>query len=973
MPLPKGMSSSKYQLVFSLYSHPILGILAEPYVVKLLENGSLSLTYQKVSLANAAEYYPGLHEHDRKLIGHLENFNNSRQAAWINAEPKQFESALLKISKATDIKNKSLFEHLKRKISEFKSLFFNDLNGSELIFEISKDGYPATTKIRYRPEVKVKMHYRFHEDSLELRPRFSDDALNGLPITVLDENTAVILVGQNLVKLPKALRPNRFKPFATKSAVEIQRKYFSEYAEKVLLPDLKSGMGEAEGSVISEEVPFTRADVYFHFTFEGEQLALFQKKEKANLKLPPRLNIKLSFQYGNWTPADEKVQSHFSFSDEKVPLIQRHIRDKELEYRLKNFLETQWSVSFSGNEIQVSFLHLRDKIVPLLNLNDERFRFRFSPEFTQIHLKPSRLNFRVLEKIDYFQIEGSIDWDGQNMDFQELRNDFEIQNGWLKKDGKFWIIGEEDQNFLTQIFLLSSQKNEISIPRKTVSAIKLEKASAFAGHWEKVTTLLQSSKAELPSENAAAFCPNFTLRDYQQVGVDWLISLNDNGLGGILADDMGLGKTFQTLAFLLYLIRKNTEKKPVLVVMPSTLIFNWEYELKRFSKEFRILVHAGPGRSKAMGHMMDYFNIVLVSYQTLVRDLPIFEKLSFCTMIADEAHYLKNPSAVTYKAIEKINTDSLYLLTGTPMQNSPADLWSLSELCNPGLLSKKIKPGSVQKIENQHVFQQNLSLMQKLVRPFLLRRTKENVLSELPEKTITVVHCGMEEEQEKEYLTENQMIASKLQDTTPINIRSRSVQILKALTRLRLLANHPALVGYRPETPSGKFAVVTEKLVEVLEEGHKVLVFSSFVKHLQLFSDYLDEQKIAYSFLSGQTKDRKKEVEQFCREEHRNVFLISLKAGGTGLNLTEASYVFLLDPWWNPSVENQAMDRVYRIGQKNPVTIYKFITSNTVEEKILMLQERKQTIANHLFDEAEMENQPLSLEVLQEILMTGIG
>jgi SNF2 family DNA or RNA helicase len=967
------MSLSKYQLIFSLYSHPILGVLLEPYVVKLLDNGNLSLTAQKVSLANVAEFFPQLALHEKKLIEHLEKFNNTELAKIINVGPKQFDAALLKISQANDIKNKTLFEHLKRKLSDFKSLFFNGLNGSEWVFETSKDGYPAGTKILYRPEVKVRMSYRFLGETLQIRPQFSDDGLNGLPTTVLDENTAVILVGQNLVKLPKVLRPNRFKPFANKSVVEVQRRYFNEYAQKFLLHDLEAKLADIEGEVKLNEIPFYYADVYFHFTFEGMQIGLFEKNEKVELKLPSRLSIQLKYQYGDWSPKDEKIPAHFTYIDTDCPEFQVYKRDLELEKSLKAKLESDWLVYFSSSEIQVSFVQLRDDILPKLDLGDSRFQFRFSPEFRQINMKPSKLNIKVLAKIDYFQIEGSIDWDGHSMDILKLKNDFEIENGWLKKDGQYWIMDEEDQAFLQQVFLLSNQKNEISIPIKTVKAIQLEKANAFASHWEKMTTLLSDYNKEKEVEDIASFCPNFTLRDYQVKGVEWIISLYNNSLGGILADDMGLGKTFQTSAFLLYLLRNRNDKKPILVVMPSTLLFNWEHELRRFSPEFKILVHSGPGRSRTLNHLFEVINVVVVSYQTLARDLALFEKESFLTLIVDEAHNLKNPGTVTYKAIQKIKAETTYLLTGTPMQNSPADLWALSELCNPGLLSQKIKPQSVQRVENQVRFVENLNLMQNLVRPFLLRRTKENVLSELPEKTVSIVYCGMEEEQELEYLAQNQLIASEINDVSYLNPTARSVKILKALTKLRLLANHPALIGYEENTSSGKFTLVTEKLKEVLEEGHKILVFSSFVKHLQLFARHLESEKIGFSFLSGQTKDRKKQVEQFQEETDRNVFLISLKAGGTGLNLVEASYVFLLDPWWNPAAENQAMDRVYRIGQKNPVTVYKFITSNTVEEKILQLQERKQGLADQLFESKEIEAPALTLDVLQEILLTKIG
>lgn len=946
--------------------------MVEPFVVKLLDNGQLSLSYQKVSLANILEFYPLISNHERKLIQHLERIDNRAQAKIINVSPNILEASILKISQAKDTKNKGLYEHLRAKISEFKSLFFNGLDGSELVFETSKDGYPAGTKLLFRPDVQVKMEYRFVEDTLQIRPQYSDPALKGLPATVLDENIAAILVGQNLIKLPSHLRPNRFKPFAQKSVMEVQKRFFKEFAEKFLLFDLKENLADIQGDVDLMEVPFSKADVYFSFTFEGSQLGLFEKNEKAELKLPPKLNIDLQFLYGDWVPKNESETIHTRFQDKARPSILIFRRDFEKEKLLKAHLESEWLLLFSSPPIQISFQQLRDAIIPKLDLKNEDFQFRFSPEFRQINLKSSRLSIKVLEKIDYFQIEGSIDWDGHSFDIHELRQNYEVENGWLKKDGLYWALNEDDQQFLNQIFLLSSQNKELSISRKTLKAIKLEQADQFARHWEKMTTLLVNSEKQ-QEQDLGLFCPNFELREYQKKGVEWFISLYNNQLGGILADDMGLGKTFQTAAFLLFQIKNRKEKKPILILMPSTLVFNWEHELRRFSPEFKVLVHSGTGRMRSLAGMADYFNVILVSYQTLARDLSIFEKEEFLTLVVDEAHHLKNPGTVSYKAVQKINAENIFLLTGTPMQNSPVDLWALSELCNPGLLSQKIKPQTVQRVDNQARFMESLGLMQNLVKPFVLRRTKENVLNELPAKTISVVYCNMEEEQELEYLAQNQLIASEINDMSFTNQNVRSVKILKALTKLRLLANHPALIGYDENTPSGKFALVAEKLKEVLNEGHKILVFSSFVKHLDLFSSFLEKEGIAFSFLSGKTRDRKQQVEKFQQTADCNVFLISLKAGGFGLNLVEANYVFLLDPWWNPAAENNAMDRVYRIGQKNAVTVYKFITSNTVEEKILELQERKQILANQLFDTAEMAQPQLTLQALQEILTARIG
>ena len=467
--------------------------------------------------------------------------------------------------------------------------------------------------------------------------------------------------------------------------------------------------------------------------------------------------------------------------------------------------------------------------------------------------------------------------------------------------------------------------------------------------------------------------PNFSLRDYQLKGVEWFIHLSMNKLGGILADDMGLGKTFQAAAFLRYLQQNRKGSKSCsLIIVPSTLIFNWQHELKRFSDEFRVYVHSGPNRSQDLKQSFSFYNVFLVSFQTLVRDVKLFTPMHFDALIVDEAHNLKNPSTVAYKAVKSLTAHHPFLLTGTPLQNSPADLWALSELCNPGLLSQKIKPASLQRNDNLVRFQQNINLMQALVKPFLLRRTKQNVLKELPEKTVSIIHCAMTEEQELEYLAYNQLVSGELSDLAYGNPAARSVRILKALTALRLLANHPVLMDDEFKGSSGKFDLVKEKLDEVLQEGNKVLIFSSFVKHLDIIGDYLDESSIRYSKLTGKTVNRKDQVDLFKKEDNRNVFLISLKAGGVGLNLVEASYVFLLDPWWNPAAESQAMDRVYRIGQKNKVTVYKFITSNSVEEKIVQLQDQKTTMNDQLFEPNEAEQKGFTLEALQEILLSKL-
>jgi SNF2 family DNA or RNA helicase len=665
--------------------------------------------------------------------------------------------------------------------------------------------------------------------------------------------------------------------------------------------------------------------------------------------------------------------SNWIFEEEgEKPVFRLLTRNQQAEHGIRSEIEEQLGITFSKGESRVSFELLRDQILEKLHSLPPMVKIHFSPEFAQLSLKKARFRFDVFEKIDYFNIEGSLDWDDGEMDFMMLRSRFHLENGWLRLDDRYIPLDREDEIFLQQMMMLSDGKDRISIPKNAAVAMKENKSEIFSRHWHKVTSVLSSASGE-ETLNPAQYSPVFSLREYQQKGLDWFVQLSRNMFGGILADDMGLGKTFQAAAFLRYL----REKDPAacgLIVVPSTLIFNWQQELKRFSPDFRVYIHSGPNRSQDLRQIIGYYQTIIVSYQTLLRDSSIFSQLSFACMIADEAQHLKNPGTAAYKAVKNIQSNHIFLLTGTPLQNSPADLWALSEICNPGLLSQKIKPGSLQKNENPKRFQENLKLMQALVKPFMLRRTKESVLSELPEKTVSVVHCSMTEEQEMEYLAYNQLVSGELHDLVSLKSRGRNVRILKALTALRLMASHPVLMDEEYSGQSGKFELVKEKMEEVLAEGRKVLVFSSFVRHLELLAAHLRTEGKDFAMLTGQTADRKQQVEKFQQDANCQIFLISLKAGGFGLNLVEASCVFLLDPWWNPAAEAQAMDRVHRIGQKDRVTVYKFITANTVEEKILKLQEQKSAMNDQLFEEHDgaAVSGPLSIETLQSILLTKV-
>ncbi|MRN37826.1 ATP-dependent helicase [Neisseria sp. N95_16] len=442
---------------------------------------------------------------------------------------------------------------------------------------------------------------------------------------------------------------------------------------------------------------------------------------------------------------------------------------------------------------------------------------------------------------------------------------------------------------------------------------------------------------------------NATLRPYQQHGLNWLAFLHANGLGGCLADDMGLGKTLQTIAFLHYLKTTHTPDKPSLIVAPTSLTFNWLAEIKKFCPGLRVLDYTGAGRLKDSASF-DGCDVVLTTYGTLLQDIELLQGYRFSYLILDESQAIKNPLSQRYKAARLIQADNRLILSGTPIENNTFDLYTQLNFLNPGLLGSQshFKSRFADAIDKKQD-QQAAALLAKMVHPFILRRTKNQVAHELPPKTESVIYCEMGKAQRKAYDRVKEQYRTYLLDKIGSDgINKSQMYILEGLTKLRQICNSPALLA---DADYGSESVKLDTLVEHIKDKtgqHKILVFSSFVKMLALIEGRLNAENIAYEYLDGQTRNRQQKVDRFQNNADIRVFLISTKAGGTGLNLTEADYVFIVDPWWNPAVENQAIDRCYRIGQTKQVMAYRLICRDTVEEKILALQQKKQGIADSL-------------------------
>lgn len=466
------------------------------------------------------------------------------------------------------------------------------------------------------------------------------------------------------------------------------------------------------------------------------------------------------------------------------------------------------------------------------------------------------------------------------------------------------------------------------------------------------------------------------LRSYQKIGFNWLKTLDRYKFGGILADDMGLGKTIQIIALLLDYKKNNNGRKTSIVISPSSLSLNWKNEIEKFKSDLKIKVIRGTCEErKKLISKLDEYDLVITSYDLLKRDIDVYQKMKyqFKFIIADEAQYLKNNNTQNAKTIKKLIAETRFALTGTPIENSLAELWSIFDFIMPGYLF------SYKKFKNEYeipiVKEENLEVMnnlKKLIEPFILRRTKKQVLTELPEKTITILNNEMEEEQRNIYSSYLIQTKHELQEIFQENLYEKSqIKILAALTRLRQICCHPGLFMENYDASSGKL----EQCIEIIEDGiiagHKILLFSSYTSMFTIIEEELKKRNISYFKLTGSTKvdERVKLVDEFNQNEDIKVFLISLKAGGTGLNLIGADMVIHYDPWWNVSTENQATDRAYRIGQKNNVQVYKLITKDSIEEKIYELQQRKEQLTDNILNTEATFISKLSKEDIMKLFM----
>lgn len=580
--------------------------------------------------------------------------------------------------------------------------------------------------------------------------------------------------------------------------------------------------------------------------------------------------------------------------------------------------------------------------------------------FGEEDLKLARINrhrptisFGVTSGIDWFDVNAVVRFGDVEVALKDIRKSLRKRERFIKlADGSIGEIPAEWLEKYKHLFALADETDK----GLRVSQHHLTLLDQLLAEGERVKTDREFEKRRQLFRNFKGIreqkLPKHfdgELRPYQKAGFDWLHFLREHKFGGCLADDMGTGKTIQALVFLQSLKERRAAKHASLLVVPRSLVGNWEREAARFAPQLKVLNHAHPMRGEAIAEFDDY-DLVLTTYGVLRRDIAMLRQYEFDTAILDEAQAIKNPLSETAKAARLVRAHHRLTLTGTPVENNTLELWSQFAFLNPGLLGnvdyfREEFAGPIERRQDQEAAQ----LLRRLVFPFILRRTKDQVAKELPPRSERQVICEMEPAQRKLYEEKRDYYrAVILELIEEQGMQDARFRILEGLLRLRQICNHPRLVEPHSKAGSAKFEVLRETLETLHAEGHKALVFSQFVQTLKLIETELKQLKLPYTYLDGKTKDRQARVDAFQEQSEIPFFLISLKAGGVGLNLTAADYVIHVDPWWNPAVEMQATDRTHRIGQEKPVFVYKLIVKDSVEEKILQLQERKRALVTQL-------------------------
>lgn len=769
------------------------------------------------------------------------------------------------------------------------------------------------------------------------------------------------------------------------------------------------------GNYIYSQSTFYKVDIEEDTQFP--LLDLFQKIDKyelesyATLILKNYKNIDLKYEDYETVVSEERnaipqiIIEKISFDNSLYIKINSIISTMDYEFFTKNKIETVLIVNELEKKLEISKINLENlssdmfEIVKVLTklqksiglkssyyidnenfiiLNEELAKEFVKKELLQLTGKYSIIGTDRLRKynikavrpklsgkfsynLDYFEGEVEVEIEGEKFSIQQLLNNYKKDEYIILSDGTNALINREYIEKLQRVFK-EEDGNKIKVSFFDMPIVQdMIDEKAFENDFLGNKDFFEGIN-ELPKEEVEYPKLNATLRDYQKYGYKWLKYLTDNNLGACLADDMGLGKTLQAIALLSNLHEE--KKKKSMVIMPKSLIYNWENEIKKFAPKLKVGVYYGINRDFSSLKKVD---VILTTYGTIRNDIENLLEHKFDLLILDESQNIKNINSQTTKAVLLLNAKKRVALSGTPIENNLLELYSLFRFLNPEMF------GSVQRFTNSYILPiqkysdtSTIEELKKKIYPFLLRRVKKEVLEDLPDKIEKLVYVDMNDEHRRFYEERRKYYYSLLEKNTSSQGNFDKFFVLQAINELRHIVSSPELESKK--IISSKKEVLIENVVEAIENNHKVLVFVNYLSSIESICDSLKENKIKYLKMTGQTKDRQTLVDKFQNDSRYKVFVMTLKTGGVGLNLVSADTIFIYDPWWNTTVENQAIDRAYRLGQDKTVFAYKMIMRNTIEEKILKLQEIKNKLLDDLISEDNLSTKNLSKNDIEFIL-----
>ncbi|BEO88967.1 DEAD/DEAH box helicase [Fusobacterium animalis] len=744
---------------------------------------------------------------------------------------------------------------------------------------------------------------------------------------------------------------------------------------------------------------------------------LFQKIDKYELEsygtliLKNYKNIDLKYEDYETIISEEKtaipqiIIEKIAFDNSLYLKINSIISTMDYDFFIKNQIETVLTVNELEKKLEISKINLENlssdmfEIVKVLTklqksiglkssyfidnenfiiLNEELAKEFVKKELLQLTGKYSiigtdrlrkynikavkpKISGRFSYNLDYFEGEVEVEVEGDKFSIQQLLNNYKKDEYIVLSDGTNALINREYIEKLQRIFK-EEDGNKVKVSFFDMPIVQdMIDEKSFENDFMGSKDFFEGIN-KLTEENIDYPKLNATLRDYQKYGYKWLKYLTDNNLGACLADDMGLGKTLQAIALLTNLHEE--KKKKSMVIMPKSLIYNWENEIKRFSPKLKVGVYYGINRDFSSLKKVD---IILTTYGTIRNDIENLLEQKFDLLVLDESQNIKNINSQTTKAVLLLNAKKRVALSGTPIENNLLELYSLFRFLNPEMF------GSVQEFTNDYIVPiqkysdtSTIEELRKKIYPFLLRRVKKEVLADLPDKIEKLVYVDMNDEHRRFYEERRKYYYSLLEKNTSSQGNFDKFFVLQAINELRHIVSSPELESKK--IISSKKEVLIENVIEAIENNHKVLVFVNYLSSIESICDSLKENKIKYLKMTGQTKDRQNLVDKFQNDSRYKVFVMTLKTGGVGLNLVSADTIFIYDPWWNTTVENQAIDRAYRLGQDKTVFAYKMIMRNTIEEKILKLQEIKNKLLDDLISEDNLSTKNLSKSDIEFIL-----